>query len=130
MQLREVIIRILRASEQPLGAYDIAKHVSRLTGRKCHANSIYRVLGPMICAGQVQSIATTRSYVLVAHGPSTLLWCICQNCEECRPLAADAIHQSLDMAARSNGFRPSQRYVELIGLCPDCSSHGQGLTMK
>lgn len=103
-----------------MGAYDIAKQVSQIKGRKCHANSIYRVLGPMIRSGEVQFIASTRSYVFIAQGPCFLLWCICQNCGSTHPLDADAVHRSLDEAAQSQRFRPTQRYVELIGLCSDC----------
>lgn len=83
----------------------------------------------MMHAGQVQSIATTHSFVLVKQETSRSLWCICQKCKACQKVDADTIHQSLDQAARFNGFRPSRCHVELIGLCSTCSSRGQGLTM-
>lgn len=129
MQLRDVIVQILRSSGRPMGAYDIAKQVSLMKGQKCHANSVYRVLDPMIRSGVIQSIVTERSYTFTAQKPCSLLWCICRNCKAILPLNGDAIHQSLDEAARSRRFQPAQRYVELVGLCENCAAHSRGLTM-
>lgn len=123
MPLRDVVIRILAMSDTPLGAYDIARQVSRMQGRKCHANSIYRVLEPMIRRGEIQSIVTERSYAFIARTPCSLLWCICRNCKAMQPVEADAIHQSLDKKARAFRFHPAQRYVELVGLCQNCAGH-------
>lgn len=129
MHLRDVIVQILRASDRPMGAYDIAKRISQIKGQKCHANSVYRVLDPMIRSGEIQSIVTERSYAFTAQKPCSLLWCICRNCKAILPLNADAIHQSLDEAARSCSFQPAQRHVELVGLCANCAAHSRGLTM-
>lgn len=76
MGLRADILQILLENEKPLGAYDIARQVSQIKGRKCYANSIYRVLGTMVRNGVVQSIATTRSFYVAAPGPRAVLWCI------------------------------------------------------
>lgn len=130
MYLRDIIINVLRSNERPLGAYDIARQVSQIKGRKCHANSIYRVLGAMIRAGKVHYIATMHSFALIDEGPAKPLWCICQGCNTCRPLDADRLHQSLDKAARSCGFRPVRQHVEMIGICADCSEDSAGLTIE
>jgi Fe2+ or Zn2+ uptake regulation protein len=121
MQLRDIIIQILRSSERPLGAYDIATQIARVKGGKYHANSVYRILTPMIQCGDVQSIAITHSFALVETGPRALIWCVCKICRSFHPLDAEAVHRSLDTAARAEGFRPSLRHVELIGQCSNCS---------
>lgn len=121
MQLRDIIIQILRSRENPLGAYEIATQVAKIKGGKCHANSVYRILAPMIESGDVQSIAITHSFALVETGPRALIWCVCKICRSFHPLDAEAVHQSLDIAAEAEGFRPAVRHVELIGLCPNCA---------
>jgi Fur family transcriptional regulator, zinc uptake regulator len=120
MQLRDTVLRILRESDAPLGAYEIVKRVAILRGGTCHANSVYRVLSPLIQSGEVQSIVTTRSFKLTDPGTETPIWCLCQKCKTSRPISASPIHQALDAAARAKLFQPVQNYVELIGICSDC----------
>ena len=132
MRLRSHIFAALFASPHPLGAYDIALQIAAKTGKRCHANSIYRCLSAMIEGDEVQQIVSVNRFALTVSGRVSTIWLICSQCKSAMGTGGHGLNNRLDQITALQRFKPSRQFIEVIGICADCANVNrpqQGLTL-
>jgi Fur family transcriptional regulator, zinc uptake regulator len=119
--LRELVEAVLRASERPLGAYDLAEAISLRTGRKCHTNSVYRCLDYLCSHGVAYQIAVNNKFLIVDGQTKPNSFLVCSACN----MVTGYYDQTTETAIRKGlgraGFLPRRIIVECLGVCRDCS---------
>ncbi|MFZ5746340.1 MAG: Fur family transcriptional regulator [Pseudomonadota bacterium] len=120
--MREQVFEALAGFEKPASAYDIAEAVSKITGRRVAANSVYRILDLFVGSNLARRVESANAYVANAH-PDCLHDCIFLVCDQCGQtvhLDDDTITRTVRSAAESAGFQPVRPVIEVRGKCADC----------
>jgi Fur family transcriptional regulator, zinc uptake regulator len=120
--LRELVEAVLRASERPLGAYDLADAISLRTGRKCHTNSVYRCLDYLCSHGVVYQIAVNNKFLIVDGQTKPNSFLVCSACNMVTGYFDGPTEKLLRNIAERAGFVPKQVVIECVGLCDACAS--------
>ena len=120
--MRAHIFDALAAFDRPASAYDIAEAVSKATGRRVAANSVYRILDVFVSSNLARRVESANAYVANAH-PDCLHDCIflvCDTCGQTVHLDNDNVTQGVRAAAKAAGFLPERPVIEVRGKCADC----------
>lgn len=127
--LRRNVMRSLAESHVPLGAYEITERLAR-RGEKAPPMSVYRALDFLVAEGLAHRIESRNAY-LACGSPhdagEVVVFLICEQCGLTREMASHAVGRDLAWAARSAGFEPRQRVLEIGGTCAACRAKAQGL---
>ena len=113
----------LRASNHPLGAYDIAR-LSRQNGSPLAPNQVYRILDRLIDRGQVWRVELLSAYMPAQEGLGALA--VCKECRTATSFDAGNTGSDLVELCHANGFAPAASIIEVSGLCPECSARRGG----
>jgi Fur family transcriptional regulator, zinc uptake regulator len=119
--LRAMVETILRASQRPLGAYDLAHEISLRTGRKCHANSVYRCLAFLCANGSAYHIAVNNKFIVVDALTQPNSFTICSACDMVTAYLDGSTEQLIRHTAQNVGFSPKRIVIECVGICRACS---------
>ncbi len=122
--MRAEIFAALSAAEKPASAYDLAEAVSRSTGRRVAANSVYRILDLFVGANLVRRVESANAYVANEH-PDCLHDCIfliCDSCGQTVHIDDDSLSGGVRAAAKTAGFTAPRPVIEVRGTCGDCES--------
>ncbi|MBK1717753.1 Fur family transcriptional regulator [Thiocystis violacea] len=119
---RRRVLAILRASDRPLGAYEILEAM-RDGARALAPPTVYRALDFLVEQGLAHKLESLHAFVGCTHPdhPHSSQFLICADCGLVTELENDAIARSLKSAASESGFEPRRPVVELIGTCAACS---------
>ncbi len=121
--LRAQVFGALSAFDRPASAYDVTEAVSKATGRRIAANSVYRILDLFVASNVAMRIESSNAYVANAH-PACLHDCIflvCDACGKTTHIDDDGVAKSVRAAAAATGFRPIRPVLEVQGRCVDCN---------
>ena len=121
--MRASVFDALVGFEKPASAYDIAEAVSRTQGRRVAANSVYRILDLFVTANVATRVEIANAYIANAHPDCEhdCIFLVCDDCGATTHIDDDSITESVRMAARKAGFRPTKPVVEVRGTCADCA---------
>lgn len=119
--IRELVLRLIWQSHQPLGAYDLLPALAE-AGFNSAPPTVYRALDFLQAQGLVHRIASLNAFIGCpspdhAHDGCFL---ICESCRTVVELAADAIINQVQQEALAMGFAVRQQTIEISGLCPNC----------
>ena len=121
---RRDVLTIISASEQPLGAYDI---MERLRGEqpRIAPPTVYRALEFLLEEGLIHKLESLHAFVSCQHAdhPHFSQFLICKDCGEVDEMHNSSVNNSLDKAARSQGFLPDRSTVEVVGVCERCQTN-------
>ena len=119
--LRERVLELIWQSHKPLGAYDILARLGE-EGHNAAPPTVYRALDFLQQYGLVHRIASLNAFIGCPHAGEhhrgTFL--ICRQCGNVLELDAPTVSESIEAAARAEGFRPDDITLEISGLCPRC----------
>ena len=121
--MRAEIFDALSGADKPASAYDMAEAVSKSTGRRVAANSVYRILDVFVAANLARRIESVNAYVANAH-PECDHDCIFLVCDVCGRVAHvddDRLAQSVRGSAEQAGFSRLRPVIEVRGCCADCA---------
>ena len=121
--MRAEIFSALSTAEKPASAYDLAEAVSRTTGRRVAANSVYRILDLFVANNVATRVESANAYLANAH-PGCLHDCIFLVCDICGRAAHvddDQLSARIRETAAATGFRPEKPVVEVRGRCAECA---------
>jgi len=120
--LRRDVLAALLASHQPLGAYEIMKHISP-KGLPVAPSTIYGALDFLRGNGLVHRIESRNAFVACMHthsGAELVVFLICERCGAVGEASAPHVAVTLKAAARKAGFTPKSQVVEIGGICGHC----------
>jgi Fur family zinc uptake transcriptional regulator len=114
------LVRATLSHSRPLGAYTIAQLLSAQTGRRGYANTVYRVIGPLVAAGEVIPLACVKGWVLAKNDGAPALILFCDHCHHVEQVTAADAHCALQCLLSEKQFSPDCVHLEMIGRCAEC----------
>lgn len=119
--VRELVLRLIWQSHQPLGAYELLPALAE-AGFNSAPPTVYRALEFLQQQGLVHRIASLNAFVGCPHPehPHQGSFLICRHCRSTYELESSAINAALEQSAAELGFRVEQETIEVTGLCPNC----------
>ncbi|WP_035716819.1 Fur family transcriptional regulator [Azorhizobium doebereinerae] len=125
--LRRGVMQVLAQSHVPLGAYEIVERLGP-EGDRPPPMSVYRVLDFLVTEGLAHRIESRNAFLACGHvhdPEDVVVFLICEQCGATQEVGSHAIGRDLAWAARSAGFAPRQRVLEVAGLCARCRPQGE-----
>ena len=120
---KQLVLRALRASNRPLGAYEILRQL-RVNGLRSPLQ-VYRALEQLIADGSALKIESVSAYTLCARadhvGQGRLVFTVCTACGQASEERDPDLDLVLSRLANRNGFKLRNTAVELPGLCENCT---------
>jgi Fur family transcriptional regulator, zinc uptake regulator len=120
--LRRRVLQALAESHAPLGAYDIVEKLKK-TREPAPAMSVYRALDFLLAEGLAHRIESKNAFLACTHGHDTddiVLFMLCERCGTVAEVTSTAVGRDLAQAAKSVGFNPKARVLEVSGFCTSC----------
>ncbi len=120
--LRRGVMQVLAESHAPLGAYEIVERLGP-EGDRPPPMSVYRVLDFLVSEGLAHRIESRNAFLACGHPHEpgdVVVFLICEQCGATREVNSHAVGRDLAWAARSAGFTPRQRVLEVAGVCANC----------
>jgi len=120
---RKMVLRLLCASDKPLGAYELLDRM-RDEIRNPTPPVVYRALDFLLEQGLVHKLESLNAYIGCSHPdhPHASQFLICDDCGEVAEVEDASIAKSLKAAGQSIGFSTKRPVVELVGTCAQCKS--------
>lgn len=120
--IRRKVFELIWQQHKPIGAYQILENLQQES--RTAPPTVYRALDFLLNLGLIHRIASLNAFVgcvrpRVAHEGYFL---ICTSCKTCAELDASTVTRSIRQNARQCGFVVKDSAVEVMGLCPKCSS--------
>lgn len=121
--MRAEIFTALSAAEKPASAYDLAEAVSRATGRRVAANSVYRILDVFVGANLASRVESANAYVVNAHPDCEhdCIFLVCDACGRASHVDDDVLSNAVRASAEKAGFSRLRPVIEVRGCCADCA---------
>jgi Fur family transcriptional regulator, zinc uptake regulator len=121
--MRAEIFDALSAAPKPASAYDLAEAVSRSTGRRIAANSVYRILDVFVANNLARRVESANAYVVNAHPECEhdCIFLVCDSCGRASHVDDDRLTGAVRQAAAGAGFSRLRPVVEVRGCCAECA---------
>jgi len=123
--LREQVLRLVWQSHRPVGAYALLDLLGATEGkRRPGPPTVYRTLEFLCEQGLVHRVESLNAYIgcQIGVGPHDHELYICRGCGRTLETEQPSIRQVVDVYASGVGFRVESMTLEVLGLCPACSS--------
>jgi Fur family zinc uptake transcriptional regulator len=120
--MRRHVLEVLAASHKPIGAYEIIDAVAA-RGPRPAPITIYRALDFLSAQGLVHRIESRNAFLACINNHASgapVVFLICEKCGEVGEAPSGAVTDSLNAAAKSAGFAPKSRVIEITGVCRHC----------
>jgi Fur family zinc uptake transcriptional regulator len=121
--MRAQIFAALSGSSKPASAYDLAEAVSKVTGRRVAANSVYRILDVFVAANLARRVESANAYIANTHPDCEhdCIFLVCDSCGEASHVDDDGLTGAVRQAAEKAGFTRLRPVIEVRGSCASCS---------
>lgn len=121
--MRAQIFAALSGSTKPASAYDLAEAVSKVTGRRVAANSVYRILDVFVAANLARRVESANAYIANTHPDCEhdCIFLVCDSCGEASHVDDDGLTGAVRQAAEKAGFTRLRPVIEVRGSCASCS---------
>jgi Fur family zinc uptake transcriptional regulator len=120
--LRENVLRILLASHQALGAYEIIERMSK-QGRKLSPITVYRIIDILLSVGLVRRLESKNAFFachLQHDNANSVVVLVCIKCNRVVEVEVPEAEQALNALTKANDFTISNTVLEVHGTCRDC----------
>jgi Fur family zinc uptake transcriptional regulator len=121
--MRSEIFTALSNAEKPASAYDLAEAVSRSTGRRVAANSVYRILEVFLGANLARRVESANAYIVNAHPDCEhdCIFLVCDACGRASHVDDDVLSNAVRASAEKAGFSRLRPVIEVRGCCAECA---------
>ncbi len=121
--LRRRVLEMVWQSHEPVGAYDLLNQLQKEKSRAAPP-TVYRALEFLLEHGLVHRIETLNAYVGCGepHSHHGAQFLICRDCGAVAELDDSDISRTILNKAKHQGFQVQRQTIEIMGLCPDCTS--------
>jgi len=116
------IADMIKTAETKLGSYEIIEQVD-VQGPRPAPITIYRALEFLTAQGLVHRIESRNAFLacISNHADGApVVFLICEHCGAVGEAASGAVADSVNAAAKSAGFAPKSRVIEITGVCKHC----------
>lgn len=122
--LRLAVLSLLWEADQPIGAYEVIRRLNAREGRKIGPPTIYRALDYLQQAGLAARIESRNAFTACSHPEDqhACIFLLCRTCGDAREFVDPELEARLNADVAALGFAPEQRFLEVVGLCPDCQT--------
>lgn len=117
------LLRAALSHRTPLGAYHLAQLLTQQTGRRGYANTVYRIIAPLVASGEVIPIALVKGWVLAESCSRASLILLCERCHDAQQIPAAGVQNALHAICAANRFVPKRCCIEVLGVCQQCSQN-------
>jgi Fur family zinc uptake transcriptional regulator len=120
--MRRHVLEVLAASHKPLGAYEIIDLVAS-RGPRPAPITIYRALDFLTGQGFVHRIESRNAFLACINNHASdapVVFLICEHCGAVGEAPSAAVAESVNAAAKSAGFTPKSKVIEITGVCAHC----------
>ena len=114
-----IVIDIVRKADRPVSAYAIVAETRRL-GSPMVPTQVYRSIGRLICAHQIERIASLKAFV--PADACQRLHLICAECGEVCSIRIEAAEKVLGDLCQRSAFMRKCAHLEMAGICPSCAA--------
>ena len=120
--IRRKVFELIWQQHKPIGAYQILEELQQQA--RTAPPTVYRALDFLLNLGLIHRISSLNAFVGCAHPGASHegYFLICTSCRACTELNTAAITCEINRSADQCGFVVQDRLVEVMGLCPDCST--------
>lgn len=120
--LRAGVFAALAGMAGPASAYDVADMVSKASGRRVAANSVYRILDLFVAHNLAKRVESRNAYVVNTHPDCAhdCIFLVCEQCGRIEHLDDDRLAGQMRATARLAGFGPMRAVLEMVGRCRRC----------
>jgi Fur family zinc uptake transcriptional regulator len=121
--MRAEIFAALMAAERPASAYDLAEAVSRSSGRRVAANSVYRILDVFVGANLARRVESANAYIANQHPDCEhdCIFLVCDACGRVSHVDDDNLSSAVRASAERAGFSRLRPVIEVRGCCATCA---------
>ena len=120
--MRRQVLEVLAASHRPVGAYEIIDAVAA-RGPRPAPITVYRALDFLTAQGLAHRIESRNAFLACINNHASdapVIFLICEQCGAVGEAPSAAVTDSLNAAAKSAGFAPKSRVIEITGVCRHC----------
>lgn len=119
--LRATVLAVLREHPGPINVYALLAIVNQRTGRRRHANSIYRILNHLVTSDLAFHVVSWKRYMAKPLGCGlTPLLLLCRTCEGAQVVTNAGIEQDVARIALNARFIFRETHLETTGTCRRC----------
>lgn len=120
--IRRKVFELIWQQHKPIGAYQILEELQQQT--RTAPPTVYRALDFLLNLGLIHRISSLNAFVGCIHPGASHegYFLICTSCKACAELNTASITREINHSAEQCRFVVQDRFVEVLGLCPDCSS--------
>lgn len=125
-QKRQMVLRLLLASSEPLSAYELADEYQKQYQQSMPAMSVYRILEFLKQYNLAHKLSTNNKYlacshIACSHAHEVPQFLICQSCKKVSEVSIPkSIVKRLSKEVEEAGFSLLGSQLELDCLCSDC----------
>ena len=113
----DIVLTIVRQSDGPIGAYQIAEE-SAERGSRVDPVVVYRCLPRLIERGLVHRVVSRKGFIAAPDKPEIHI--MCENCSGFSSVPADTLAPLVEEHAAKKGFKLSSSHYEVLGNCREC----------
>jgi Fur family transcriptional regulator, zinc uptake regulator len=124
---RQQALDILIKANRPVGAYEMIELMVDAKGKRPAPISVYRALGYLLDNGLAHRLASQNAFVVCGHchdAEDAVVFLICEECGEVKEATSSVLSEELAAVAKTAGFAPRSRVVEIAGRCERCGAAG------
>ncbi len=120
---RAGVVAIMSQTPGPLGAYAIIEALAKRENKPIAPPTVYRALDFLLEHGFVHRVESRNAFACCAHfgHEHRCLLLTCETCGRSVEIEDERVGAAVETAARSIGFTPKGRVVEVSGLCAECA---------
>ena len=117
-----LVLNALRASKQPLGAYDLLRCL-KADGVKNPA-TVYRALDTLMNRKVAHRIESANAFIACSNscGSGRAAFMICETCGKAEEFCDERLDELITASSRRTGFTVRNATMEFRGLCGACAS--------
>lgn len=121
---RALVLEVLIEAGRALGAYDLIDLVAARAAKRIAPITIYRALEFLVENDLVHRIESRNAFLACPGGHGVhpqAVFMICETCGAVSETVSPQLENDLAALARTHGFRPRGRVIELTGCCGTCA---------
>ena len=125
-KLRQQVYGEIAGTHSSIGAYEI---LARMAGKGTRVApiSIYRAIDALLDAGVIHRLESKNAFFACRRADHLSsgkrpIFLSCETCGAVGEVDGQDIFDLVDERARSTGFSPKVKFVEISGICPRCSA--------
>ncbi len=123
-ELRKQVLELIWQSHKPLGAYTLMDMLSESSSRRVAPPTVYRALEFLLEQRLIHRINSLNAYIGCPdpYSQHQNHFLICRQCGIASECDNQMLSEQIGKAGQAAGFSVENQCLEIVGLCPNCTS--------